>query len=178
MCWHVNGSARPGTSAGVSQHSWIQCERFHEGAAAKVIAFATSLVIAIALDVAVIVYGKRRRPGQPLSWGEAMAASVFAFLVMMLWYGVIPHQWITLADAEWGWRADRLFVGPGDIFESGRFIPFQITYVVLRDFIVLAIYGAGLGLQIFHWVQWQNRGKATTEVVPTTAYGRPLVKKF
>ena len=142
------------------------------------IAFATSLLFAIALDVAVVVYSRRRRPGQPLSWGEAMAAAVFAFTLMMFWYGVVPHQWITLADAEWGWRADRIFFGPGDLFEPNRFIPFTITYVVLRDLIVLAIYGAGLTLHVFHWVQWQNRGKATTEVVPTTAYGRPLVKKF
>jgi hypothetical protein len=142
-----------------------------------VIAFATSLLIAIALDVAVIVYSRRRRPGQPLSWGEAMAASVFAFLLMMMWYGVVPHQWITLADTEWGWRADRIFFGPGDLFEPNRFIPFQVTYVVLRDFIVLAIYGAGLTLHVFHWSHWQKRGQATTEVVPTTAYGRPLVRK-
>ena len=32
--------------------------------------------------------------------------------------------------------------------------------MVLRDFVVLAIYGAGLTLHVFHWVQWQNRGKA------------------
>ncbi len=141
------------------------------------IAFATALLIAIGLDVAVIVYGRRRQPGQPLSWGEAMAASVFAFIVMMLWYGVIPHQWITVADNEWLWRSDRIFYGPADIFEPHRFVPFTITYVVLRDMVVLAIYGAGLTLHVFHWVHWQNRGKATAEVVPTTAYGRPLVKK-
>jgi hypothetical protein len=142
-----------------------------------VIAFATALLIAIAGDVAVIVYSRRRRPGQSLSWGEAMAASVFAFLLMMLWYGVVPHQWITLADTEWGWRADRLFVGPGKIFEANRFLPFTLNYVVLRDFVVLAIYGAGLTLHVFHWVHWQNRGKAVAPSVPTTAYGRPLVKK-
>ena len=142
------------------------------------IAFATSLLIALALSGVILAYGKRRQVGQPLSWGEAMAASVFAFLVMMLWYGVIPHQWITLADTEWGWRADRIFHGPGDLFEPHRFVPFTITYVVLRDFIVLAIYGAGLTLHVFHWVQWQNRGKAKPAAIPTsTGYGRPLVKK-
>jgi hypothetical protein len=143
-----------------------------------VIAFATSLLFGIALTAAVIAYSRRRPVGQPLSWGEAMAAAVVTFVGMMLWYGIIPHQWITLADTEWGWRKDRLFNGPWDLFEANRFVPFTITYVVLRDLVVLAIYGAGMTLHVFHWVQWQNRGKATTEVVPTTAYGRPLVKKF
>jgi hypothetical protein len=142
-----------------------------------VIAFATSLLIALAGNAAVLLYSKRRKPGAPLSWGEAMAAAIFVFLLFNLWYGVIPHQWITLADNEWKWRSDRLFYGPWDIFRPNRFLPITITYVVLRDFIVLAIYGIALGLHVFHWAQWQDRAKAKPEVVPTTTYGRPLARK-
>ena len=141
------------------------------------IAFATSLLLALAGDAAVIAYSRRRLPGRVLTWGEAMAAAVFTLTMMMLWYGVIPHQWITLADTEWKWRPDRLFLGPFDIFEQGTILPFKVTYVVLRDFITLAIYGAGLTLHVYHWVQWQNRSKSKAVVVPTTAYGRPLVRK-
>jgi hypothetical protein len=142
-----------------------------------VIAFATSLIVAILGDVAILWYSKRRPVGAYLSWAEAMAAAVFAFAVMMLWYGVVPHQWITLADAEWGWRADRLFLGPADVFEPNRFLPFTTTYVVLRDLIVLGIYGAGMTLHVFHFVHWQNRSKTKAVAVPTTAYGRPLARK-
>jgi hypothetical protein len=142
-----------------------------------VIAFATSLLLALAGNAAVLLYSKRRKPGAPLSWGEAMAAAIFALLLFNLWYGVVPHQWITLADSEWNWRSDRLLLGPGNIFEPNRFLPFTITYVVLRDLIVLAIYGLGLTLHVFHWAQWQDRAKAKPEIVPTTTYGRPLARK-
>jgi uncharacterized membrane protein len=142
-----------------------------------VFAFATSLILALAGDAAVILYGRRRKPGQLLTWGEAMAAAVFAFALMMLWYGIVPHQWITLADTEWKWRSDRLFYGIGDIFEPNRFVPFEITYQALRDLVVLAIYGAGLTLHVFHWVQWQNRSKPKQEIVPSSQYGRPLARK-
>lgn len=141
------------------------------------IAFATSLLLALAGNAAVLLYSKRRKPGAPLSWGEAMAAAIFALLLFNLWYGVVPHQWITLADSEWNWRSDRLLLGPGNIFEPNRFLPFTITYVVLRDLIVLAIYGLGLTLHVFHWAQWQDRAKAKPEIVPTTTYGRPLARK-
>jgi hypothetical protein len=139
-----------------------------------VFAFATSLLVALAMDGAVIAYGRKRKPGQLLTWGEAMAASVFAFVLMMLWYGIVPHQWITLADTEWKWRPDRIVAGPGEIVTK---LPFTVTYVVLRDFVTLAIYGAGLTLHVFHWVHWQNRSKTKAAVVPTTAYGRPLARK-
>lgn len=141
------------------------------------IAFVTALLIALAGNATVLLYSKRRAPGRPLTWGEAMAAAVFVFLLMNLWYGVVPHQWITLADSEWNWRSDRLLFGPWDIFEPNRFLPITITYQALRDLVVLAIYGIALGLHVFHWAQWQDRAKAKPEVVPTTTYGRPLARK-
>ncbi len=142
------------------------------------IAFATSLLLALGCNAAVVLYSKRRPHGAPLSWGEAMAAAVFAFVVFNLWYGVVPHQWITLADNEWGWRADRIVSGPWGLFEANKILPFTITYTVLRDLVTTAIYGAGLTLHVYHWVQWNNRSKPKGEVVPaTTTYGRPLARK-
>jgi len=142
-----------------------------------VIAFAASLIFALLGNIAIVSYSKRRAPGRYLTWGEAMLAAVFAFLMFNLWYGVVPHQWITLADNEWGWRSDRILFGPGDIFEPNRFIPITISYQALRDIVVTLIYGLGLTLHVFHWVQWNNRAKAKPVVVPTTAYGRPLARK-
>jgi hypothetical protein len=143
-----------------------------------VIAFATAVIIALVLDLAVVLYSKRRAPGRYLTWAEAMAAATFAFVLFNLWYGVIPHQWITLADTEWGWRSDVIVVGPFNLLEPQRFIPFEISKQVLRDLIVVLIYGVGLTLQVFHWVQWQNRSKPKAEAeVPTTTYGRPLARK-
>ena len=47
-----------------------------------------------------------------------MAAATFAFVLFNLWYGVIPHQWITLADNEWGWRSDRIVSGPFELLRA------------------------------------------------------------
>ncbi len=143
-----------------------------------VVALAASVIVSLLGNVAIVAYSKRRAPGRYLTWGEAMAAATFAFLLFNLWYGVVPHQWITLADTEWGWRPDRVLNGPFDIFEPNRFVPFTISYQVLRDIVVTLIYGVGLSLHIFHWVQWNNRAKPKPEVVPaTTTYGRPLARK-
>ena len=141
------------------------------------IALATSVIFAIAGDVAIYLYSKRRPVGKYLTWAEAMAAATFAFVMFNLWYGVVPHQWITLADTEWGWRPDVIVVGPWELLEPNRFVPFTINKQVLRDLIVVLIYGVGLTLHVWHWAQWQDRAKAKAEVVPTTTYGRPLARK-
>ena len=141
------------------------------------IAFATSLLFGILGNVAVLAHAKRRKPGTILTWGEAMVAAVAVFALMLIWYGIIPHQWLTMCDAFWGWRPDRILYGPFDLFQPHRFLPFTVTYQTLRDLGVLVIYGAALTLHVAQWMHWQNRSKTKAVVVPTTAYGRPLARK-
>src|SRR5262249_62361266 len=57
------------------------------------------------LTLAVIPYGKRRPPGTPVSWGEAMLAATYVFGVLFLAYGVVPHQWLTHEQNQLNWRA-------------------------------------------------------------------------
>jgi hypothetical protein len=134
--------------------------------------------------VAAMIYGTRqRKPGAPLTWGQAMAAAVFAFFMMFWWFGVIPHQWLSWADNELNWRSDRVLYGLFDIFKpapAGGFIPMTINWQHIRDLIAVAIYGVALGGMIYVWAWWNDRKKkaeAAAAIVPTSAYGRPLVKQ-
>ncbi|MEY4371563.1 MAG: hypothetical protein RL219_332 [Actinomycetota bacterium] len=143
-------------------------------------AFIFSFILTVVLTVAVIPYGKRRPVGKPLSWGEAMIGSAYAFAVLFLAYGVVPHQWLTHVQNEQGWRADKLVNGPGDIFKSkarGGNFPFDINYLQVGDAIVVGIYLFFLGLNIWIWGWWQKRAKSASTEVATSTYGRPLVKK-
>jgi hypothetical protein len=131
--------------------------------------------VALGLCVAAIVaYARRRRPGAPLTWGEAMAAAVFVYLTMFLAYGIVPHQWLAWADNELNWRADKILYGPGDLVAK---LPFTMTYQVLRDIIAAGLYVVFLGGMVVLWSMWQNRGKTKPAELPVSSYGRPLVKK-
>ena len=160
-------------------------------------AFIASVLITL-LMVGVIVAVARRRPvGKPLSWGEAFVAATFVFALLFIAYGVVPHQWLALADNEFRWRNDKigipiggLAIGPLDgwwvfkepylLFPKGIPLPnghFIITAEALRDFVEVGIYGVFVGAQIYGWAWWNKRGKrgAGTEV-ETSAYGRPLLR--
>lgn len=139
------------------------------------VAFVASILVAVVLTAAIFPYMKRRPVGTPLTWGEAMFGAVYVFFLFFWAYGVVPHQWLTLADNEWNWRADRLVAGPGGILQE---LPFTITYLVLRDLIAVAIYGVILVANVAMWAIWQGRG-ATQQApaIETSGYGRPLVKK-
>ena len=149
------------------------------------VAFIGSLLVTIALTALVFPMAKRRPVGTPLTWGEAMVASVWAFFLMFWVYGMVPHLWLTWAGNELGWRPDKLVYGPGDILKpqaEGGWLPVTINYQTLRDIVAVLIYVVFLVGQVWLWIWWQNRGKraAAAEIAAasvTSEFGRPLVRK-
>ena len=143
-------------------------------------AFIFSLILTLALTGLALWYGKRRPIGTPVSWGEAMLGATYAFFVMFLAYGVVPHQWIDHADKDLGWRKDKLIFGPFNLLKPQEFggpFPFTLSYEALRDIVVLVIHGIYIGAFIYLFVWWQKRGEVKPAALPSSTYGRPLVKK-
>ena len=137
--------------------------------------FATNLMAYLIFWV-----GKRRPVDRKATWGEAMFGSAYAFFVIFLAFGVVPHQWIDHADKDLGWRKDKLIFGPFDILKPQEFggqFPFTISYEALRDIVVLVIHGIYIGLFIYLFVWWQKRGEVKPAALPSSTYGRPLVRK-
>jgi hypothetical protein len=136
-----------------------------------VVAFVTEIVIGLLGVAAVFVYGRRRPVGAPISWGQAMLAATYAMFMFFWWYAVIPHQWLTWADAELEWTVDRILI------ESNSFQPITINFQALRDIVVVLIYGLGIALHVGLWAWWNDRSKPRPVEVPASRYGRPLVRK-
>jgi hypothetical protein len=157
-----------------------------------VVAFLTSLIVTFAMVGVVVQVGRRRKPGTPLTWGEAFAAGLFIFALLFLLYGVVPHQWLAFADNGLKWRSDKIGIPLGPIgkvfhakknvlFGSGVPLPhgrFIITAQVLRDIVAATLYIVFLTGQILMWLSWQRRGqrKADTPEL-TSAFGRPLLRR-
>ena len=140
------------------------------------VAFVVSFAVTVGCIAAGLRLAKQRPLDATLTWGHAMLAATFVFFVLFMAYGVVPHQWLTWADNELNWRPDRLLSGPGAVFEK---LPFDLTYLVLRDAVVSAIYGGFLVAQVVVWKLWQTRGRAGGSDQPeleTSPFGRPLVK--
>ncbi|MCU1375004.1 MAG: hypothetical protein JWO68_2290 [Actinomycetia bacterium] len=157
---------------------------------------ALALIVAVAV---VPLYARRRPPGTPLTWGEAMVAALYVFFVMFLAWGIMPHQWLSYADNALHWRKDKIGIPAGplgllfghvnnDLISNSKNVFFPngvpltsghliITAEVIRDIVAVGLYGVTLGGMIALWSVWQNRGKEKPKELPTSAYGRPLVKR-
>src|SRR3954452_17892406 len=104
-----------------------------------------------------------------------MVAALYVFFVMFLGWGIMPHQWLTYADNALHWRKDKILIGPGSA--AYNVTRFTVSYEALRDIVAVLLYGITLGGMGFLWAGWQRRGAEKPKELPTSAYGRPLVKK-
>jgi hypothetical protein len=153
----------------------------------QVAAFVSSIIILV-LGIAICMYVGARRPiGTPLTWGEAMVAGSYAFGLMLLAYGIVPHQWLNYADNELLWRPDKLLVGISsagvvwgndakNLGGTGRIL---INYQAIRDIVATVIYVVALGGQMYLWSVWQKRGRKKPGDVEEarSRFGRPVLRK-
>ena len=151
------------------------------------VAFVSAMLVVV-LGVGICLFVGSRRPiGTPLTWGEAMVAGTFVFALMLVAYGVAPHQWLAFADNKLLWRADKLLVGVSsggvvwgqkakNLGGSGRII---VNYQAIRDIIASLIYIVFLGGQIYLWSVWQKRGrkKPGDVAAATSRFNRPVLRK-
>ena len=72
------------------------------------VAFAVSVALLVGGIGLCIAVGRRRPPGAPFTWGEALVAATFVFGLMLLGYGIVPNQWLKWADNELLWRSDKI----------------------------------------------------------------------
>jgi hypothetical protein len=144
-------------------------------------AFLFSFFLSTGLALLAIPFAKRRPADKKVTWGEAMLGSTYAFGVMFIAFGVVPHQWIDHADKDLGWTRAKILYGPFDLLKPqayGGLFPMTLQYEAIRDIIVVLIHVWYFGLVIFLWIMWQNRGKASTSTeIATSTFGRPLARK-
>ena len=142
------------------------------------------LVVIVGVGICLAV-GRRRPIGTPLTWGEAFVAGTFVFALMVVAYGVVPHQWLDYADNELLWRADKLLVGISgegvtwgqeakDSGGTGRVI---INYQAIRDIVAAGFYIVFLGAHIYLWSVWQKRGRTKAPAEVSSRFGRPVIRK-
>jgi hypothetical protein len=120
---------------------------------------------------------KRPKSELPPTWAQSMLGALVVFALILLIYGVVPHEWLTWSDSKLGLREDKIFLSTRPVKVSGR---------AIRDTVAALLYIIFLGIQTWMWVKWQKRGTAkpkparaaaTPEPAGVSAFSRPVTKK-
>ena len=112
-----------------------------------------------------------------MTWARAaLGATLFAALMMVI-FGIIPNQWLTLTQATLAWTPQKTFFTLPAWLTLNNEV--AISYAVVKDAVLQGfVVTALLGTPIFmYW--WQGRAERAAKAPPpepVSTYGRPLTK--
>lgn len=111
---------------------------------------------------------------RPLTWARAtIGASLFVSLMLIL-FGIVPNQWLTLTQSTLEWTPQKTFF----VLPSGLVLnnDVSISYAALKDMIAGGYAAAVLIVTAVVMVKWQDHQKRAQEPKPqpVSEYGRPM----
>jgi hypothetical protein len=122
-----------------------------------------------------------------LTWARATIGAFLFTALMMILFGVVPNEFLTLTQSTLDWSGLKLAVPACSLTDSWLCLPefltlgnpVSISYAALKDMIgqgyILTVTAATV---IAMW-KWQERQKTLAEQTPAPAvskYGRPITK--
>jgi general stress protein CsbA len=126
--------------------------------------------------------------GREMTWARASIGALLFTGLMIILFGVIPNQWLTLTQAVLEWTPRKIAIRT--VGSPGGGIPLfpkwlllnnevSISYAALKDIIsgtysVVAI--GGVAVVMVKWQDWQKKRAAGPAGPAVSGYGRPLTK--
>lgn len=115
---------------------------------------------------------------QRMTWARAVFAAFLAWIELILLFGIVPSEWLNLAQTDLDWSSQRVALVIPPILVLGNEI--EISYAVLKDSISMGWHLVMIPAVAFFAleVQKMHKGRPATAEKPEkkSPYGRPLVR--
>jgi hypothetical protein len=142
--------------------------------------------VALLAGIAIVLVWTRipKRSAEPATWAATITGAILVWVLFVLGYGVVPHEWLTFSSAYLDFGKNTFAL------QQSRIVPFDVTREAVAHMIVTGIYVFVLGVNVYLFVKWQDRkvaepageGGEVAAGAPwyrrrakrTSAYGRPV----
>ncbi|MEX1281337.1 MAG: hypothetical protein AB1Z55_11545 [Acidimicrobiia bacterium] len=113
---------------------------------------------------------------QPMTWARALGAAWLAFMQLVIWWAIVPSEWLNLTQGPLGWTSqDILFTIPPWIVLNNEI---SISLAVVKDAVAGTYHIVSLAVVVLVALQIQKWGKVAppsdTATAAPSPYGRPL----
>ena len=111
---------------------------------------------------------------RPMTWARASLGAALFTGLMLIVFGVIPNEFLTVTQATLEWTPQKTAVTIPPALVLGNDV--AISYAALKDILLQGwIVTMFIGIPVFMW-WWQGREqrKDAPKPQPVSAYGRPI----
>ena len=114
---------------------------------------------------------------RPMTWARASIGAALFTTLMLVLFGIVPNQWLTLTQSVWEWTPQKIFVTIPPWLVLNNEV--EISYAALKDVVsgtyVVVALGA-VAVTMYQWQERQKRAETAPPPKPVSTYGRPLTK--
>lgn len=109
-----------------------------------------------------------------LTWARASVGAALFVSLMMILFGVIPNEWLTLAQGQWEWTPQKIAITLPRWLVLNNDV--SISYSAIKDIVSGTYSVVMLGAVAVGMYQWQEYSKKAAAPKPqaVSAFGRPV----
>lgn len=129
--------------------------------------------VLLAIGGLALAFLYRRR----LTWARASLGAFLFTALMMILYGIVPNQWLNLAQGPWEWTSQRVFVTVPEWLVLNNEV--AISYEAVKDIVLQGYIGTitvGIIVVMYQWQEREKKRASGPPPKPVSAYGRPVTK--
>lgn len=114
--------------------------------------------------------------GKPMTWARAGFATFLTWYELVLFYGIIPSEWLNLTQGPLGWTSQKVFLTVPKWLVLNNDV--EISFAVLKDAVSGGYHAVvlGLGILLAFKIQGFGLGVPSPKAEVSSPYGRPLSK--
>lgn len=134
----------------------------------QIIAIGGSQMVVLALLLLSVI-------GKAMTWARASFVGLIAWFELVVYFGIIPSEWLNLAQGPLSWTPQKTVAIPKWLVLNNDV---DVSLAVAKDAISGGYHMVMLGAAIFFAYKIQEFGKVTAAASETkvSPYGRPLTK--
>jgi hypothetical protein len=109
-----------------------------------------------------------------LTWARASVGAALFVSLMMILFGIIPNQWLTLTQSVWEWTPQKIAITLPRWLVLNNDV--SISYAAVKDIVSGTYSVVMLGAVAVAMYQWQERSKKAAAPKPQaiSSFGRPV----
>jgi hypothetical protein len=155
----------------------------------------SSLLLTIGIAAGFVLIRRPKRTAEPATWAQTIFGAMVVWAILILAYGVVPHEWLTFAASYLNFGKDTFVLRENQWAEN--LPPFDISRLVVADSVATAMYVVFGTINVYLFAAWQKRkvaepapeGDEPAEPLVTgpfarlrrrragvSAYGRPVTR--
>lgn len=112
----------------------------------------------------------------PMTWARAAVASLVAWVELVIFFGIVPSEWLNLAQGPLGWTTKPAFTIPSWLVLNNEV---SISYKTLKEFISAGYYTTAfvaLVIGVYKAQEWYKKSYKAAPAPTVSMYGRPVLK--